>query len=119
MSTHVVTLNEDCWSNIITLADQRKLIPFASTSRAMQKLVRKQLPRIHSPSLAVYSHRENTKHVFTAIGCRLGNQYIVDRNERIYTTNFKVDKFEEFLNSLNERDLVVLVCALAGRGYKV
>jgi hypothetical protein len=116
-STHVVTLNEDCWSNIISLTDQRKLLAIASTSHGMQRLVRKQLPRIHNPPLAIYSHREHTKSVFTAIGCRLGNQYIIDRHRRTYSTNFDIDKFDDFTASLTERHFVVLVCALAGRGY--
>jgi hypothetical protein len=118
IATHVVALNEDCWSHIISLTDPRKLLAVASTSHVMQRLVRKQLPRIRNPPLAIYSHREHTKSVFTAIGCRLGNQYIVDRHRRSYITSVRVCRFCDFMNSLSERELVVLVCALAGMGYK-
>jgi hypothetical protein len=114
---HVVTLDDDCWSHIISLAAKRKLLAVASTSRGMQRLVCKQLPSINNPSLAIYSQREHTKSVFTAIGCRLGNQYIVGRNGRSYSTNFKVDEFDYFRDSLSERHIVFLVCTLADMGY--
>jgi len=109
----VQKLDMDCWSLIVAFArNPLTLLTIASVSKELQRLVHCSLPCVQSQPLAIYSHRALLAPVFNAIGCRLGNQYIVAKNKRVYTTSFTKDEFQSFFESLSERHRVFLMCVL-------